>query len=58
MQNANKYHRMLKHRYPKTDALYSDTIAKIIGTKGLELLVEKGKIEHCATFHGRKLYAI
>ena len=58
MNKANKYYKVLKHHYPKADAVYEDTIIHLVGKEGLQALREAHKIETCATFHNRKLYAL
>lgn len=58
MTKANKYYNILKKHYPKSDALYEDTIINLVGREGLRALRESHKIETCAMFYGRKLYAI
>ena len=58
MTKANEYYNILKKHYPKADALYEDTIIDLVGREGLRALREAHKIETCAMFYGRKLYAI
>lgn len=55
---ANKLYKALRKRYAHADALFEDAIISTIGKKGFQTLKETNKIEHCATFHGRKLYAL
>ena len=55
---ANKYYKLLRAHYPKADALYEDTIIQLVGTDGLQILRAAHKIESCAVFYGRKLYAL
>ena len=58
MAKANEYYNILKKHYPKADALYEDKIIDLVGRDGLRALREAHKIETCAMFYGRKLYAI
>ena len=58
MAKANEYYNILKKHYPKADALYEDAIIGLVGMEGLQALREAHKIETCAMFYGRKLYAI
>lgn len=48
----------LKSYCPTADALYEDKIIALIGQDGFNSLRENGKIEACAIFNGRVLYAI
>ena len=58
MNKANEMYKKLCSEYPKADALYEDTIIKLIGMDGLIALREAHMIETCAMFNGRKLYAL
>ena len=56
--NADKYYNILKHYYPQADALYEDTIINLVGREGLKVLRESRRIEACANFDERKIYAL
>lgn len=58
MLKASKLYKSLRKHYAHADALFEDTIIKAIGREGFYTLKETNKIEHCATFNGRKLYAL
>lgn len=40
------------------DALYRDYIIRIVGTFGLNALIERNLVEPCGTVFGRQLYAL
>ena len=53
------YNTLMSNYKGKTvEALYEDTIINFVGKHGLALLREFRLIETCATFNGRKLYAV
>ena len=57
-EKAEALYKQLMIAYPKTDAIYEDSIVELIGHDGLMLLREMHMIETCAVLEGRKLYAV
>ena len=55
---AKEIYNKLCEAFVGADALYEDTIVIYCGRESLELLREYNFIELCASFNGRKLYAI
>lgn len=55
---AEYYHRIIKRNYPNAETLYEDVILNLVGPIGLTELRKAHRIETCAMFNGRKLYAI
>lgn len=55
---AKEILRDLKGMYPGMETLYEDTIINAVTQDGLYALRQYHLIETCATFNGRKLYAI
>jgi len=56
--NADKYYNIIRHYYPQADALYEDTIINLVGREGLRVLKEANRIEACANFDERRVYAL
>lgn len=52
------YYRTIWAEFTFFDAVYEDYIIHLIGTAGLNALVNHGLLESCGTVDGRKLYSL
>lgn len=52
------YYRLMWCEFSNMDALYEDYIIHMIGTAGLNVLRDNGKLESCGVVNGRKLYTL
>lgn len=51
------YYRDMWCEFSNIDTLYEDYIIHLIGTKGLNMLRDHGRIELCGEIYGRRLYS-
>lgn len=40
------------------DSIYGDYIEKLVGTRGLDALIENNLVETCGVVYGRQLYVL
>ena len=57
-ESVNDVYKALKAKSNNSETLYEDAIVDFIGKSGFDLLKKRHLIELCASFNGRKLYAI
>lgn len=52
------YYCVMWCEFSNMDALYEDYIIHMIGTVGLNILIDNGRLESCGVVNGRKLYTL
>lgn len=56
--DANQVYKTLEEECEGFDAIYEDYIIHVVGSDGLNTLIEKCLIESCGVINGRKLYTL
>ena len=56
--NTDKVYRFLKEHTQGMDAIYEDYLNRLIGERGVNLLVENGLLESCGVINNRRLFVI
>ena len=54
----NDVYEVIVEEFEGLDAVYEDAIIHVIGTYGLDLLVQNKLLESCGVVNGRQLFAI
>ena len=52
------FYRIMWCEFSNMDALYEDYIINMIGTAGLNILRDNGRLESCGVVDGRELYTL
>ncbi len=58
MEFADKLYDVLKEETEGFDAIYENYIVDVIGRRGLQILFEKGMIQICGAYNGRRMYVL
>lgn len=58
MRYLDEVYNIVKFNCEGLDAVYGDYITQLVGTHGLNVLIEEKLVETCGVINGRQLYVL